>query len=119
MWDNFRLHLTKPLREFIDARADWLTVAQLPTHVPAPNPAEGIWWLVRRDTGNLAAAVLGEVTSAARRRLMQLQYWPDVIDGCLATTGPAGRRIPNSAPKRLPRWHQERVRGDPLSGSGP
>ncbi|WP_218162334.1 transposase [Streptomyces sp. Ag109_O5-10] len=31
VWDNVRLHLTKRLREFIDANADWLTVFQLPT----------------------------------------------------------------------------------------
>ncbi|MFI8106391.1 transposase [Streptomyces sp. NPDC086023] len=32
VWDNVRLHLTKPLREFIAANADWLTVFQLPTY---------------------------------------------------------------------------------------
>ncbi|WP_405859796.1 transposase [Streptomyces sp. NBC_00090] len=38
VWDNVRLHLTKPLREFIAANADWLTVFQLPTYAPDLNP---------------------------------------------------------------------------------
>lgn len=32
VWGNVRLHLTKPLREFIDANAELLTVVQLPTY---------------------------------------------------------------------------------------
>lgn len=87
VWDNVRLHLTKPLREFIDANAAWLTVFQLPTYAPDLNPQEGIWSLVKRDIGNLAAANLGEVTRAVKHRLKQLQYRPDAIDGCLAGTG--------------------------------
>ncbi|WP_306432514.1 transposase [Streptomyces sp. A1136] len=62
IWDNVRLHLTKPLREFIDANAEWLTVVQLPTYAPDLNPTEGVWSLVKRDIGNLAAASLGQVT---------------------------------------------------------
>ncbi|MDV9194584.1 transposase [Streptomyces sp. Wh19] len=42
VWDNVRLHLTKPLWEFIDANATWLTVFQLPTYAPGLNPQEGI-----------------------------------------------------------------------------
>ncbi|MFJ5975040.1 transposase [Streptomyces sp. NPDC093060] len=56
VWDNVRLHLTKPLREFIEANAEWLAVFQLPTYAPDLNPQEGIWSLVKRDIGNLAAA---------------------------------------------------------------
>ncbi|MFF3313849.1 transposase [Streptomyces sp. NPDC002952] len=41
IWDNVRLHLSKPLREFIDANAEWLTVVQLPTYAPDLNPTEG------------------------------------------------------------------------------
>ncbi|MER5409027.1 transposase [Streptomyces sp. NPDC002769] len=86
VWDNVRMHLTKPLREFIDANAEWLTVAQLPTYAPDLNPTEGVRSLVKRDIGNLAAANLGEVTRAVKHRLKGLQYRPDVIDGCLAGT---------------------------------
>ncbi|MFF4139656.1 transposase [Streptomyces mirabilis] len=56
VWDNVRLHLTAGIRKFIDANAEWLTVFQLPTYAPDLNPQEGIWSLVKRDIGNLAAA---------------------------------------------------------------
>ncbi|MFE2581955.1 transposase [Streptomyces sp. NPDC059378] len=87
VWDNVRLHLTKQLREFIDANAEWLTVFQLPTYAPDLNPTEGVWSLVKRDIGNLAAASLDDVTRAVKRRLKRLQYRPDVIDGCMSGTG--------------------------------
>lgn len=44
-------------------------------------------WLVKRDIGNLAAADLGQITQAVKRRLKQIQYRPHVLDGCLASTG--------------------------------
>jgi hypothetical protein len=87
VWDNLRMHLVAPLREFFGANADWLTVFQLPTYAPDLNPQEGIWSLVKRDIGNLAAADLGQVTRAVKRKLKMLQYQPEVIDGCLAGTG--------------------------------
>ncbi|MEV6654960.1 transposase [Streptomyces sp. NPDC051219] len=87
VWDNVRLHLTAPLREFIAANAAWLTVFQLPTYAPDLNPQEGVWSLVKRDLGNLAAADLGQITRAVKRKLKMLQYRPGVIDGCLAGTG--------------------------------
>ncbi|MFJ1561365.1 transposase [Streptomyces mirabilis] len=43
VWDNVRIHLTAPLREFIAANADWLTVFPLPTNAPDLNPQEGVW----------------------------------------------------------------------------
>jgi transposase len=87
VWDNVRLHLTRPLREFIEANSEWLTVFQLPTYAPDLNPTEGIWSLVKRDIGNLAAANLAEITRAVKRRLKTLQYRPTVVDGCLGATG--------------------------------
>ncbi|MFF8513260.1 transposase [Streptomyces sp. NPDC015492] len=86
-WDNVRLHLTAGMREFIEVNAAWLTVFQLPTYAPDLNPAEGIWALVKRDLGNLAAADLGEITRAVKRRLKKIQYRPDLVDGCIAATG--------------------------------
>ncbi|WP_370146524.1 transposase [Kitasatospora sp. GAS206B] len=86
VWDNCE-HLVEPLREFIADHADWLTVFQLPSYAPDLNPQEGIWSLVKRDIGNLAAADLGQITRAVKRKLKQIQYCPDVIDGCLAGTG--------------------------------
>ncbi|MFB7031783.1 MULTISPECIES: transposase [unclassified Streptomyces] len=87
VWDNIRLRLTAGMREFIDANAEWLTVFQLPTYTPDLNPQEGIWSLVKRDIGNLAAADLRQITRAVKRRLKQIQYRPDVVDGCLVGTG--------------------------------
>ncbi|MFD8642753.1 transposase [Streptomyces zaomyceticus] len=37
---------------------------QLPTYAPDLNPTEGVWSLVKRDIGNLAAADLGQITRA-------------------------------------------------------
>ncbi len=87
VWDNVRIHLTADMREFVDANSDWLTVFQLPTYAPDLNPQEGVWSLVKRDIGNLAAADLGQITRAVKRKLKMLQYRPQVIDGCLAGTG--------------------------------
>ncbi|MFF9794852.1 transposase [Streptomyces bacillaris] len=87
VWDNLRMHLVAPLREFFEANAAWLTVFQLPTYAPDLNPQEGIWSLVKRGIGNLAAADLGQITRAVKRRLKMLQYRPEVIDGCLSGAG--------------------------------
>ncbi len=87
VWDNLLTHLVPPLREFFEANTDWLTVFQLPTYAPDLNPQEGIWSLVKRDIGNLAAADLGQITRAVRRNLKMLRYRPEAIDGCLAGTG--------------------------------
>ncbi|GHD74206.1 hypothetical protein GCM10010317_087010 [Streptomyces mirabilis] len=58
-----------------------------PTYAPDLNPQEGVWSLVKRDIGNLAAADLGQITRAVKRKLKMLQYRPHVIDGCLTGTG--------------------------------
>ncbi|MFI9761094.1 transposase [Streptomyces sp. NPDC051963] len=87
VWDNVRLHLTKSLWGFIEANVGWLTVFQLPTYAPDLNPREGIWSLVKRDIGNLAAADASQITRAVKRKLKMLQYRPEVINGCLAGTG--------------------------------
>ncbi|MFI5806653.1 transposase [Streptomyces sp. NPDC051561] len=84
--DNVRLHLTAGMREFINANAQWLTVFRLPAYAPDRNPTEGVWSLVKRDVGNLAAADLSQITRAVKRKLKMLQYRPEVIDGCLAGT---------------------------------
>ncbi|MFD5121213.1 hypothetical protein [Streptomyces sp. NPDC058385] len=56
---------------------------------PDLNPQEGVWSLVKRDMGNLAAADLGQIALAVKRELKMLQYRPGVIDGCLAGTSMA------------------------------
>ncbi|WP_242436021.1 hypothetical protein [Streptomyces sp. Root369] len=49
--------------------------------------SEHCYSLVKRDLGNLAAADLGQITRTVKRRLKQIQYRPDVVDGCLVGTG--------------------------------
>ncbi|MFD7452735.1 transposase [Kitasatospora sp. NPDC059827] len=58
--DNVRVHLTEPLREFIAANADWLSVLQPPTYAPDLTPQDGTWSLVKRDIDNLAATKLDQ-----------------------------------------------------------
>ncbi|MFE1752866.1 transposase [Streptomyces anandii] len=87
VWDNLRLHLTAGMRAFIETNAEWLTVFHLPTYALDLNPQEGIWALVKREIGNLAAGDLTQITRAVRHRLKRIQYRPELVDGCLATTG--------------------------------
>ncbi|MFJ4681707.1 hypothetical protein [Kitasatospora sp. NPDC088783] len=56
--------------------------------MPDLNPQEGIWSLVERDIGNLAAANLDQLTRAANHKLKlkQIQYRPHLVDGCLVGT---------------------------------
>ncbi|MEU9380218.1 transposase [Streptomyces sp. NPDC048279] len=87
VWDNVRLHLTAGMREWAAANVHLLTIFQLPAYAPDLNPQEGIWSLVKGEVGNLAAADLAQITKAVKRRLKQIQYRPDTVDGCLAGTG--------------------------------
>ncbi|MFI9329248.1 transposase [Kitasatospora sp. NPDC052868] len=75
------------MREFIAANEDWLTVFQLPSYAPDLNPQEGIWALVKRGIGNLAAANIDHLAKTVRTRLKKIQYRPHLIDGCLAQSG--------------------------------
>jgi transposase len=87
VWDNLSTHLVPPMKEFIAANEDWLTVYQLPTYAPDLNPQEGIWSLVKRGIGNLAAANLDHLTKTVKRKLKKIQYRAHLIDACLAETG--------------------------------
>ncbi|GAA2123240.1 hypothetical protein GCM10009759_74190 [Kitasatospora saccharophila] len=87
VWDNARIHLVPPLKAFFEANTHWLTVFQLPTYALDLNPQEGIWSLVKRDIGNLAAADLGQLTRAVKRKLKMIQYCSHLVGGCLAGTG--------------------------------
>ncbi|MFE9429101.1 transposase [Kitasatospora sp. NPDC006697] len=87
VWDKLRAHLMPPMREFIEASKDWLTVFQLPSYAPDLNPQEGTWSLVKRTIGNLAAANLDELARAVKRSLKKIEHRPHLVDGCLAATG--------------------------------
>ncbi|MFC5885118.1 transposase [Kitasatospora sp. CM 4170] len=87
VWDNLSTHLMPPMKEFIAANEDWLTVFQLPSYAPDLNPQEGIWPLVKRGIGNLAVANVDHLAKIVRTRLKKIQYRPHLIDGCLIQAG--------------------------------
>lgn len=87
VWDNLHTHLMPQMKEFIAANEDWLTVFHFPPDAPDLNPQEGIWSLVKRTIGNLAAANLDQLAAAVKRSLKQTQNRSHLIDGCLIGTG--------------------------------
>ncbi|MEV0504830.1 transposase [Streptomyces spectabilis] len=87
VWDNLNVHLDARLRAFIDAQ-DWIISFQLPSYAPDLNPVEGVWSLVRRSAQcNTAFTEPDHLIRALRRSLREIQYRPELIDGCLAATG--------------------------------
>lgn len=87
VWDNLNVHRDRRLRAFIDAQ-DWVTVHYLPPYAPHLNPVEGIWSLLRRRCqANTAFTDPAHLMRALRRGLRQVQYQPDLIDGCLIGIG--------------------------------
>ncbi|WP_302185366.1 transposase [Streptomyces sp. GMY02] len=82
-----RAHLMPQMQEFIASNEDWLTVFHFPSYAPDLNLQEGIWSLVKRTIGNLAAANLDQLATAVKRSLKQTQYRSHLIDGCLTGTG--------------------------------
>ncbi|WP_369384065.1 transposase [Streptomyces sp. cg36] len=84
---DFTVHLDARLRTFIDDR-DWITSFQLPPYAPDLNPVEGIWSLIRRSGQcNTAFADPDHLIRILRTRLREIQYHPDLLDGCLTGTG--------------------------------
>ncbi|QIY77303.2 transposase [Streptomyces sp. RLB1-33] len=73
--------------EGVRSNEEWLTVFHFPAHAADLNPQEGIWSLVKRTIGNLAATNLHQLATAVERSLKKTQYRPHFIDGCLAGTG--------------------------------
>lgn len=69
VWDNLRTHLMPQIREFIAANESWLTVFHFPSYAPDLNSQEGIWSLVKRTIGNLAAANLDQLATTVKRSL--------------------------------------------------
>lgn len=85
VWDNLNTHVSKKMRELIDAR-DWLTAYQLPAYAPELNPVESVWSHLKRSLANLARRDLAQLTALAKTRLRRMQYQPGLIDGFLAGT---------------------------------
>ena len=87
-WDNLNIHLAPELADFAKENEAWLRVYRLPAYAPDMNPAEGIWSLLKRSMANFAAADLDGLVRIVKRKLKKIEYRPDLIDDCLAATGP-------------------------------
>jgi hypothetical protein len=83
-------------QKLIDRTPDFVFTAAGPAHVLRDlgylaityvNPAEGIWSLLKRSIANFAAADVDGLVRIIKRKLKKIQYWPHLIDGCLAGTG--------------------------------
>ncbi|MFH9426557.1 transposase [Streptomyces sp. NPDC017529] len=87
VWDNLNMHLDHHIRDVIAAH-EGITCYQQPSYAPDPNPAEGLWSVLRR-TGqcNTAFTDPDHLIRTLRHRLRKLQHRSDVTDGCLAATG--------------------------------
>lgn len=87
VWDNLHVHLDGRLKTFIHDHA-WITSFQLSPYAPNLNAAVRIWSLIRRSGQcNTAFTDPNHLIHMLRRRLRELQYRPDLIDGCLTATG--------------------------------
>jgi transposase len=63
-------------------------VVYLPSYAPDLNPTEGVWSLLKRSLTDFAAADLDHLVRVVKCRLKNIRYRPDVLDGCLAQSGP-------------------------------
>ena len=59
----------------------------MPACAPDLNPADGIWALLEQAMVNFAAVDLDGLACIVKRKLKKIQYWPHLIDRCLAGTG--------------------------------
>ncbi len=85
--DNPNVHRCSRLRQYA-AEHDWLTIVQLPSCAPVPDPVGGIWSLLRRSiTVNVVFTDRDGLARTIRRGLRRIQRRAHLIDGCLAETG--------------------------------
>lgn len=87
VWDNVRVHLTKYLRAFIEANADWLTRRAAADLCARPEPDRGRVVAGQARPRRPRRHRPGPGHAGVKHRLKQLQYRPDLVDGCLAGTG--------------------------------
>ena len=87
IWDNLNTHISRRMRAWIDARADWLTVERLPAYAPELNAVEGAWAHMKNSLGNLAVRDVSQLAAIVKNRLKSIQHRPALIDGFLAQTG--------------------------------
>ena len=87
IWDNLNTHRSRRMRQFTEARQEWLTVVQLPGYAPDLNAVEGAWSAMKSGLGNHAAATLDQLEALVRSRLRAIQRRPDLINALLGQTG--------------------------------
>jgi DDE superfamily endonuclease len=87
IWDNLNTHVSKRMRAFVAAHADWLTVVRLPAYAPELNATEGAWSHLKRSLGNCTASSIDQLVAMVKTRLKRLQYHPELFDGFLGQTG--------------------------------
>lgn len=88
LWDNLSAHRSRPMREFLAAQRDWLTVHYLPSYAPELNPTENLWSSLKtRDLANRAATTLDELLVWARRGVERIRRRPDLLSNFLVHTG--------------------------------
>jgi hypothetical protein len=87
IWDNLNTHRSRRMRQFTEAREDWLTIVQLPGYAPDLNAVEGAWSAMKSGLGNHAARNLDELEVIVRSRLRQVQRQPDLINALIGQTG--------------------------------
>ncbi|MFF3401528.1 transposase [Streptomyces sp. NPDC002659] len=96
IWDNLNTHRAAGMREYATEH-DWVTIVQLPSYAPDLNSAEGIWSLIRRGPlANTAFTDDDHFERALRGGLRHIQQRPNLINGCLASTGLTLTRHPTT-----------------------
>lgn len=99
IWDNLNTHVSKRMRAFVAAHADWLTVVRLPAYAPELNATEGVWSHLKRGLGNCAATGIDELTTLVKSRLKRVQHRPALLDGFLNQTGLVLQPVPPQSPQ--------------------
>ena len=87
VWDNLNTHRSQKVRQFTEAREEWLTIIHLPAYAPDLNAVEGAWANMKSSLGNHAATTLEELEAMVRCRLRSIQRRPDLINAFLGQTG--------------------------------
>lgn len=78
--DGLKPHNSRPVREFVGSKGDWIVLDYLPPYAPELNSGDyTCGYLKNREIANLCAANLHEASDFARRRLKSMQRRPRLI----------------------------------------
>ena len=83
VWDGLKAHRSALVRDYLDSTGGDVQIAFLPPYAPDQNPVEFLWaWLKRHALANFCPDNLGELNTAARRKLKSAQHRPSIIAAC-------------------------------------